>query len=129
MTAAGKITSEDAIARRNSLAMRANPKPNRDYVVTLHGSVEIGSMQSVAVRIRYVPDRLICDAALTAEYFGLINQQAWPGIEELAHTILDDFNNELIPRWISVNIAAGGGVYVEDRQPLWDNVNLLHRSQ
>ena len=49
-------------------------------------------------------------------------------------TMLDDVNNELIPRWAQVELTAGPGdagdchgVIIEDRQPGWDNPALLAR--
>ena len=50
--------------------------------------------------------------------------------------ILDDVNNEVVPRWVQVTVTAPGdraagvdghGVMLEDRQPRWDNPALLSR--
>ena len=137
MTAADQMPSESDGARRKTLRTRSNPKPGRDAVLTLKkdnllvASLPLASNAPLTVCIYYVPDRLIAEAALTTDYFKLLAQQPWPGVEELAHAVIDDFNNELIPRWISIRITAHldaeFSVYMEDRQPLWDNPALLLR--
>jgi NADPH-dependent 7-cyano-7-deazaguanine reductase QueF len=50
---------------------------------------------------------------------------SWNGAESLALAILDDINNEAVPRWARVRITTRthGGLHhqvtVEDHQPRW----------
>jgi 7-cyano-7-deazaguanine reductase len=53
----------------------------------------------------------------------------------LALAMRDDFGNEVIPRWIEIVVSPSEAnhettrhsVLVEERQPRWDNPNLLAR--
>lgn len=122
---------------RNNLPLRANPRANRDYVISLRSEFSMapqnsGQTRALSIHIRYVPDRLICDATQMPAYFDHILAGAFGGIEEMANAIADDFCNELIPRWISAHLSQTidgitHSAMVEDRQPLWDNPALLQR--
>ncbi|HAK63824.1 MAG TPA: hypothetical protein DCO82_11345 [Alphaproteobacteria bacterium] len=128
--------------RRKALATRDNPRTDRDYIVSLRHVLtpppETDTQAEIICQIRYVPDRLICDTSQIEGYFKLLAWTAWDRIEECANMIADDFCDEVIPRWLSVNIILtpdGGAfgsqasVHVEDRQPHWDNPSLLQRPQ
>lgn len=118
-------SSDGAAKRRALLAGAANPGTHLDYLVTL--SVEVGSAK---VRLRYVPDRLILAPGALAVY---ATQLGGPPMspERLAITVLDDVNNEIVPRWVEVTIEAIGTerhvVAVADRQPNWSNPALMAR--
>ncbi len=127
------MPTDQEIARRNLLNTRANPRPDRDYRITLRKTRadRTGGVWA-EITIDYVPDRLICNPAKIAAYYNLLTQQPWSGIEEVANAIIDDFSNELIPRWISVTVAGEtDGIVlkaqIEDKQPLWNNPALLGR--
>lgn len=116
---------------------RSNPRVNRDYIITLKITLPLAPAETkvrrdVNVHIRYVPDRLICDAPRMMFYFNSLDGQDWVGIEDLANLITDDFCNELIPRWISVSLSlyvdgTEHSAHVTDKQPLWDNPRLIPR--
>lgn len=76
-----------------------------------------------AVKVRYVPDRLTATAESAASYFAALDANA--SVEVVALMVLDDFNNELVPRWIEVSVRRDQPLrhwaQVEDRQPGWDN--------
>ncbi|MGK2870803.1 MAG: hypothetical protein ACSLFL_00940 [Alphaproteobacteria bacterium] len=116
---------------------RQNPRTNRDYIISLKKTQSFALLESypsgdATIEIRFVPDRLICDEKLMEVYFASLAAQACSGLEELANAVADDFSNELIPRWISVDISLSVnglflGAHVEDKQPLWNNPALLQR--
>lgn len=108
--------------RREALVTLPSPDPRHDYLVELRASAG-----PVALRVRYVPDRLILDPASLARHAeGLTG-----GPEAVALTLLDDLANELVPRWLEVTASADTPlphlVVAEDRQPAWDNPPLLER--
>jgi 7-cyano-7-deazaguanine reductase len=45
--------------------------------------------------------------------------------------VLDDLNNELVPRWVELTVERDAPlphrVVIEDRQPNWDNPQLMAR--
>lgn len=123
---------DPALERRRRLAATANPGQRQDYVVRLDGVAPGGA--STSVTISYVPDRLVLPATAFEAYLGALDATPWPTCEALALAILADVNNELIPRWVQIRVAAagsveGGGhtVIIEDRQPGWDNPLILER--
>lgn len=112
--------------RRESLAVAPSPDPRHDYLVGMEGSVG-----GAAVVVRYVPDRLIATSESAAAYFAALDASA--SVEALALMVLDDFNNELVPRWIEVRIERDQPLrhwtQVEDRQPGWDNAQIFENAQ
>lgn len=125
--------------RRSALTLSGNPLPQLDYVATLSGRIaalaaaaEDGDTASLL--IRYVPDTLVMEKSSLGGYLQVIGAGDWQSLEDVAAAILDDLNNELVPRWVHVGISGpedGNGarhsVIVEDRQPNWDNPALLAR--
>ena len=142
MSYAPPAPDETNSARRMALAVRENPRTDRDYIVSVYKSMtapqKAGALAEITCHIRYVPDRLVCDTLQLEKYFKLLAWTGGNGIEEMANTIADDFCNEVIPRWVSVNLTLPYGefqsgvqtsVHVEDRQPNWDNPSLLQQPQ
>lgn len=124
------------IQERRALIITApNPNPKLDYVTGFEGHIDISvSKNQTEVVLRYVPDRLILDAASFDNYLRLIEQIPWNSLEELAVSILDDIRNELIGRWTQITIKSnpanlshlhGHSLTLEDYQPNWDNEELL----
>lgn len=101
---------------RELLTPAPSPDPRHDYLVGLQGMVG-----EAEVHIRYVPDRLIVSAQSAAAYLAALDPAC--SAEELALRILDDFNNELVPRWAQVTARRDQPLRhwatVEDRQPGW----------
>ena len=128
-------TPEARVERRRLLASEPNPGAQLDYLVIL--DAELGSIGAVDVHVRiaYVPDRDIVQPGALEAYLALTSKQPWLSLEALALAVLDDINNEIVPRWIMVQLKGGRrvgepqrikhGVTVEDRQPGWANAELL----
>ncbi len=119
------------------LVSRINPDATLDYVSGLKGKLRaFGHGEAARVKIHYVPDRLIVEPAAFGRYLEALTTIEWQSLEELATAILSDFNNELVARWVRVQVMVPEGAYpgvgshevmVEDRQPKWDNEALLSR--
>lgn len=101
---------------REMLQIAPSPDPRHDYLVELAGTAG-----DAAIQVYYVPDRDIVSPASVAAY--LAAQDAGQAAEALALAILDDFNNQLVPRWIKVTVTREQPlrhrVAVDDRQPGW----------
>ncbi|TWA87755.1 hypothetical protein FBZ83_101621 [Azospirillum brasilense] len=114
--------------RREFLTTAANPDARHDYLVELHGEPAPG----IRLTLRYVPDRAVGTPDGVAAYLGaLFDTAAAAGPEALAVAVLDDLNNELIPRWVEITVERSlpvpHRVVIEDRQPGWDNPHLFSR--
>ena len=127
--------SADPIARRGPLASRANPNLALDYVVLIDSSARVLDYR---LRLRYVPDKLILDPTSFDQYLSALAGHQLTEPEEIALTVLDDINNQVVPRWVQVTLRQGQAsgpdaasalycMLVEDRQPNWDNPELLSR--
>ncbi|MBP2298905.1 hypothetical protein [Azospirillum picis] len=112
--------------RRDRLVTQPSPDPRHDYLVELRGEPQGGTR----LLLRLVPDRLVLEPAGFAGYLGGFAD--FPGgLEALALALLDDINNELVPRWVEVTVERDAPlphrVVIEDRQPTWDNPQLMGR--
>ena len=127
----------DLQERRALIKTVANPDSNVDYVVDLRGHISFpGGGGRSSVEIRYVPDRWILQVETFDAYLKAVGGQEWPTLEELATTVLNDIANEVVPRWLQAIVSAPDdehssvdrhGVMLEDRQPNWNNPQLLAR--
>lgn len=127
----------DVTGRRRLLETRANTRGGLDYVVELEAAMATSrGGPTASVALRYVPDRLILEAASFARYLEAMAALDIPTLEELSVTIIDDVNNEVVVRWVQVVVSTtspaaagieGHSILVEDRQPKWDNKALLSR--
>ncbi len=112
--------------RRDLLSTTPNPDARYDYLVELAGE----PMAGTRLAVRYVPDRVVAEPQGFAAYLGALSGVAG-GLEALALAVLDDLNNELVPRWAEVTAERTEPlphrVVVEDRQPNWDNPQLFAR--
>lgn len=111
-------------ARRALLAVLPTPDARHDYLVALTAEPAPGTR----LHLRYVPDRHVLDPAALPAYAAALPAQ---GLEALAVAVLDDLNNELVPRWVEVTAERDAPlphrVVIEDRQPMWDNPHLFAR--
>lgn len=121
----------DLWQRRAVLDPETNPDRNVDFVSFLGGAMTARG-GNVGITLRYVPDALILRPGDFSAYLKALETVDWPSHENLATTILQDINNELVPRWIQVVTRLGDldgvpehRVLVEDRQPQWNNASLL----
>ena len=114
--------------RRARLVFRPNPTRKIDSLNLISGRIPA---TQVRVILRYVPGKRFLEHRSFDQYLAELGPVTREGIEELAHVILDDLNNELVPRWLEIVVELDGGnkVLVEDRQPGWDNPTLLGRLQ
>ena len=112
--------------RRELLTTATSPDARHDYLVDLAGE----AMPGTRLELRYIPDRLVARADGFAAYLGALAAFEG-GPEALALAVLEDLNNELVPRWVEVTISRTAPlphrVTVEDRQPDWDNPHLFAR--
>ena len=126
--------------RRSRLTTAPNPGGRHDYMVSIEATAWfMGAERPVTVTLLYIPDRLVLPPGKFSAYLEALDGCAWPTPEAAAAAVLADVNNELIPRWVQVRLDAaagrgngpGGaerhGVILEDRQPGWDNPDLLGR--
>jgi 7-cyano-7-deazaguanine reductase len=124
--------------RRAILTTSPNPDERLDYVVALRGHApgRADGGNAAEVRLRYVPDRRILDPVAFGAYLTAAGGEPEESVEGFAAMVLDDINNELVPRWVQITVTAtsdgidgvdGHGVMLEDRQPRWDNPALLSR--
>ena len=112
--------------RRQTLATLATPAPWHACRVRWIGTLADGTVLTV----EYVPDRLLLAAAAFPAYLESLQRTAWPALEGLTTTVLDDLNNQLVPRWVRVSAGRDSGAIrhfatAADRQPGWDNPALL----
>ncbi len=100
-----------------------NPIPHHDYLI-----IRTHQAGPLAMRVRYVPDRLIVsDDEFTALCHAL-PVDALP--EQAAGTLLDRLNDLLVPRWLEVRCTSADAahlVIIEDSQPGWSNPHFLDR--
>lgn len=127
--ASGPASANDRADRQARLKYHGNPRSNLDYIVMLEGRI---AHDGHHIRLTYVPDKLLLAAESFEAYMDAFGAATPTMIELLAFEILDDINNEIVPRWVQVVITtrhdAGARpqtVIVEDRQPNWDNPRLL----
>jgi len=125
----------DLRERRSLLIVNENPDRKIDYVASLSGRIALDD-QTYDLNLRYVPDRSVLKSTHFADYLNVMGKQNWGTPEDLAVTVLSDVNNELICRWVQVNLCSNPtknvsgfahSVVIEDRQPGWDNPPLLGR--
>ncbi len=112
------------LTRRQWLGSTPNPAPRLDTQVCWSGTLADGR----ALTLEYVPDRRVLRPDAFAAYLDSLNAAPWPTLEALVSAILDDINNELVPRWVRVSGTQNGAVShrvtASDRQPGWDTAAL-----
>lgn len=119
--------------RRRVLPTRDNPDSRQDYISQLDATLQDAFASGpVSLCLRYVPDRHVLSAEGLDRYLASLDQEYWETLEDLALAVLDDLNNEIVPRWVQVRLTTGGHgrcdrhqVTLCDRQPNWDNDQLL----
>ena len=133
MTRPTSLIDMPLAARRGHLTTTPNPAARQDYMVVLEGAFAAGwTDHPVRAILRYVADRCVLSLDAYNAYLDALAGGDEPTLEAVVLTLLDDVNNELIPRWVQVELIAGHGgdchrVIIEDRQPGWDNPSLLAR--
>lgn len=123
--------------RRNLIRTAPNPGKKLDYVVTIHKTVSGSSpLFPAELVLRYVPDKLVVIPESLETYFQEVSEISFENFENAAVLLLDDFNNELVPRWICLHLEKKDTsqdhiqfhqATIEDHQPKWHNERLLER--
>ena len=131
--------SEELSKRRKLVCTKDNPDSSHDYLCELRRQISINRHKDnehrVELVLRYVPDKLVLDTFEMEPYFEFISELDWHSLELIALDILEDINNEVIPRWVQVSSAfrarredaISSEVTVEDHQPDWENTYLMNR--
>lgn len=127
----------DLLTRRTTLGTTPNPNSGVDYVASLAGRLTGGGpdLPQLIIKVRYVPDRLIIKPDIFIAYLRTLGASHWDSMEACAVALLDDFNNEIVPRWLQVVMTAQEDltgcleheVIMDDKQPNWENPGLLSR--
>ncbi len=134
-TSGQAIRGSKRLKRRALLSTQNNPDPDRDYLVHLELTFELSrsDLPSVRLQLHYVPDRLVLLPDSLNNYFKALAGTNWETMESLGAELITDLANELVPRWIQVELThmrQGVGehrVVLDDRQPGWDNPIFLGR--
>lgn len=136
MNATSINTGEQLRARRALLQSQPSPATGHDYLVDLHIVLRLNARpNALDLRIRYVPDRDLLDQDQTAPYWQHVEAYDWDSLPSLALNVLEDLNNEIIPRWLQVQLrdpslhdrCQDQMITVEDKQPGWHNQRLMDR--
>ncbi|MFC7048658.1 hypothetical protein [Emcibacter nanhaiensis] len=111
-----------------------NPDKQREYVIELHKTLDFES-ESFGITLKYVADKLILAHSSFDDYLDQCQVQEWNTPEGLASNILEDCMDILVPKWIRVQIfcmdedsGLQANIYIEDRQPNWNDDALVSRS-
>jgi 7-cyano-7-deazaguanine reductase len=115
---------------RTQLRSIANPNPKIDYISLLEGKFPNSEL---LVTFSYVPDKLVLLTKAFQEYLKYLELDEILALEPIALRLLDDINNEVVPRWAEIKISTclgaetSSSVIVVDQQPRWANPGLLAR--
>lgn len=136
------LLTEEAheMRRRRRALLETTPNPARrhgepvDYLVFYEARLD--SIQAF-LRLTYAPGKLILTPDALQRYLDALDRDSTLPVEALAHVVLDDMNDELVPRWVQIVVeqpaeagrrALTHRVLVEDREPRWDDPALLARA-
>ena len=124
----------DILTRRQLLITQPNPDASIDYLVSLDGRINRSENKSITIQIYYVPDQEILDATSLSSYLKKVGADMHPSNENAGILLLNDFNNELVPRWLQITLsqtfyidgyAQLHEIRYQDQQPNWSNSHLL----
>jgi len=108
--------------------IKTDKNPNKiDYKIELESIIEIKN-RKISVSILYIPHDFILIVKDFEKYLEQFSDSGALKIEEIAGQILDDLNNELIPRKIELTLEEKLGkschkVMMEDTQPGWKDTS------
>ena len=122
----------DVQSRRALLTCDSNPNDRSDYLISLGDRLMMGDHGTFDVRVTYVPDPFILNVTSFHSYLMALGDPTEMTPERFGKTLLEDVNNELVPRWVRVTLigrpaATVGGSYrclLQDSQPNWSNPSL-----
>lgn len=95
-----------------SIAVTTVPDGRKNWVI----SVE--TKEPIYLKVRFVPDKLIAEHGSIKNYIAWVLTQTWPSPEEMILTIIEEINNELVPKWVEVFYSKNGvSIKLEEQQP------------
>lgn len=109
------------LARRNCLTTQANPREDLDYKITVTRRMDT-SVGALDLELSTIPDRWVLAPDALDRWIDHVAQVQWIGLGDLAGALLDDINNEMVPRWARVALTTKDGeqsLVVSDQQPQW----------
>ena len=110
---------------RTFLQTTPNPNPKLDYVTELRKQIS----STLWVTLTYVPDKLLLRPKAFIAYLEAALPILAEPYESFAHVFLEDLNNEVVPRWLRIEIASEmvptRRIVLIDSQPKWNNAPLL----
>ncbi len=122
----------DVQSRRALLICDSNPNNRSDYLISLGGSVMMEGHGTFDIRVTYVPGSYILNVTSFHSY--LLELANFPEMtpERCGKILLEDANNELVPRWVRVTLIGRPTVTTtgsyrclfQDSQPNWSNPSL-----
>ena len=122
----------DVQSRRTLLTCGSNPNDMSAFLISLGDSLMMEDHGTFDVRVTYVPGSFILNVTSFHSYLMALGTSTEMTPERSGKTLLEDINNELVPRWVRVTLigrraAAVGGSYrclFQDSQPNWSNPSL-----
>ena len=130
-----QLGPHEALRRRDLLRVEAKPRQELDYAIQLTRKLPRIVLTrereiSPILTLRYVPDREILLPEALEPYLGALAATPFSSTAELATALFDDCVDRLVARWLGLHLALADGaesIFLEDRQPDWDNPSLLAR--
>ncbi len=117
-------------SEKDILTSFPNPYRRKTYTVSVRQDVTIGR-RDYLFALRYIPDKMLLDNGGLNSY---LDQREAGRTETLAHDIMEDIMDQIIPKWIEVNLRQkhnkfGQNILVTmtDRQPGWEDDAFLNR--
>ena len=118
------IESKDQLYR-TFLKTAPNPNPKLDYITELRKQVS----STLWVTLTYVPDKLLLRPEAFIKYMEVTLPTLAESYESFAHVFLEDVNNEVVPRWLRIDVISKKDltrrIVLIDSQPKWNNAPLL----
>ena len=110
---------------RTFLKTTPNPNPKLDYLTELHKQLS----STLSVTLTYIPDKLLLRPEAFIGYLEVALPTLAEPYESFAHVFLEDVNNEVVPRWLKIEIISETNltrrIVLIDSQPKWNNAPLL----
>jgi len=118
---------------KKNLHTTPNPYKSKACCVSVLQEITLDK-QMFLLGLRYFPDKLLLDHKGLAAYLGTMVTRDGSKVEALAHSILEDIMDQIIPKWIEITLKQQQNkfgqtvlVTMEDRQPNWQDDALLSR--
>lgn len=96
--------------------------------------IEEPQAKRLRTTIHFVPDSRIITIADFREYINFTSNLLVNGGQKLLLSLLDDFNDELVPKWIQITLEIkdnngiiSESILIEDRQPGWNDPSITTR--